>query len=139
MNNEITRCIESMLRSKIIDLSILPERTLEIEPEDAPSMADTIGSISDKLSVVNLKMFWNQEDLYIIRRMSKDEFIEKYGNADGQAKLYDILKRCCDLNVLRNQLIDELDERIFNLASATGMSKEKIDSLRLRAPSHKTY
>lgn len=119
------------------DLGSLPDDYLEIKDEDKPTMADTIGSLADKLAIVNLKMWWNQEILYEIRRLTPEEFDVKY--ADKPRELYAILKRCCDMNVLRSQLIDELDNRFVELARASGVSQEKIESLRLKAPSHKTY
>jgi hypothetical protein len=100
-------------------------------------MADTIGSLVDKLSIVNLKMWWNQELLYEIRRMTVDEFKAKYGGDLG--RVHQILKVCCDMNVLRNQLIDEVDERLARMAKVMGLSKEDLASLRLVAPSHKSY
>jgi hypothetical protein len=118
-------------------LKALPEDYLEIKEEDKPTMADTFGSLTDKLAIVTLKMWWNQEILYEIRRLTREEFDAKYG--DNNSELYDILKRCCDLNVLRSQLIDEIDERLTKLAAAAGISEKEIEQLRLRAPSYKTY
>ena len=85
-------------------------------------MADTIGSLIDKLFTADMKMWNNQEVLYEIRRMSLDEFRKKYFTTDdGCEDLFECLKRCCDLNVQRNQLIDEIDQRVVNLI------EEKID------------
>ena len=51
-------------------------------------MADTLGSIVDKLCTVDLKMWNNQELFYDIRRMSFDEYKEKYfSNPDGAEQL----------------------------------------------------
>ena len=41
-------------------------------------MADTLGNVIDKLVTVDMKMWDNQELLYDIRRMSFDEYKEKY-------------------------------------------------------------
>ena len=72
-------------------------------------MADTLGSLIDKLTTVDLKMWNNQELLYEIRRMSFEEYKAKYFDTeDGAQKLWESLKRACDLNVQRNQLIDEV-------------------------------
>ena len=121
----------------IEDLKKLPDDRLCIEDGDKPSMADTIGSLIDKLSIVNLKMFWNQEILYEIRRMTSDDFIKKYG--DDLQKVHKILKICCDMNVLRSQLIDEINSRIFDIMITLGGSQQDIENLRLVAPSHKSY
>jgi hypothetical protein len=119
------------------DLGNLPDDYLEISEDDRPTMADTIGSLADKLTIVNLKMWWNQEVLYEMRRLTEEEFRNKYeGDID---KIREIIKRCCDMNVLRSQLIDEIDERIARLAAAAGVSPEDISKLRLLAPSHKSY
>jgi hypothetical protein len=115
----------------------LPEGYLEIEEGDHPAMADTVGSLMDKLSIVNLKMWWNQEVLYEIRRMNEAQFTAKYG--ENPIQLQKIIKICCDMNVLRNQLIDEIDGRLAKIAKALGLSKEDIAALRLVAPSHKSY
>ena len=115
----------------------LPGNYLEIEEGDRPSMADTVGSLMDKLSIVNLKMWWNQEILYEIRRMSQEQFVEKYEADLGE--IHRILKICCDMNVLRSQLIDEIDGRLAEIAKTMGLSKEDVTKLRLVAPSHKSY
>jgi hypothetical protein len=73
---------------------------------------ETPGSLIDKLITVDLKMWNNQEALYEIRRMSYDEFHQKY---NGNKELYGILKKACDLNVQRNSLIYELDKLFENL------------------------
>ncbi len=50
----------------------------------------------------------------------------------------DSIKKCCDLNVQRNQLIDEVDEKIIELVqSAT--SGEDLDSGKHIQRKHKTY
>lgn len=73
---------------------------------------ETVGSLVDKLITVSNKMFYNQEFLYEIRRMSLDEFKNIYFNAEKIEELYNKLKLACDLNVQRNDLITEIDETI---------------------------
>ena len=41
-------------------------------------MSDTFGSLIDKLFTVDMKMWNNQEFLYEIRKMSFDEYKQKY-------------------------------------------------------------
>ena len=73
-------------------------------------MSDTLGGLIDKLNTSDLKMWNNQEILYEIRRMSFDEYKEKYFKTEEGAELLWIsLKKACDLNIQRNQLIDEID------------------------------
>ena len=70
-------------------------------------MADTLGGVIDKLFTVDMKLWNSQEFLYTIRKMKFEEFKEKYfSNDDGANILWESLKKTCDLNVQRNQLID---------------------------------
>ena len=102
-------------------------------------MADTLGSLIDKLTTVDLKMWNNQELLYEIRRMTFDEYKAKYFETeDGAQKLWESLKRACDLNVQRNQLIDEVDEKVVEIVSAA-TNGEDLDSGKFIQRSHKTY
>ena len=102
-------------------------------------MADTLGTLIDKLTTVDLKMWNNQELLYEIRRMDFDEYKEKYFNSeDGANKLWNILKKACDLNVQRNQLINEVDEKIIDMFN-TLKKGEELDNGKYLQRSHKTY
>jgi len=102
-------------------------------------MADTLGNIVDKLITVDMKMWNNQELLYEIRRMTFEEYLEKYFKSeDGAEKLWQILKKACDLNVQRNQLINEVDERIIELVNAK-INGEDLDNGKFLQRTHKTY
>lgn len=102
-------------------------------------MADTLGTLIDKLTTVDLKMWNNQELLYEIRRMSFEEYKEKYFlNEKGAEMLWDTLKKACDLNVQRNQLINEVDEKIIEIVNAK-ISGEDLDNGKFLQRSHKTY
>lgn len=102
-------------------------------------MSDTLGSLIDKLSTVDLKMWNNQELLYEIRRMSFDEYKEKYfDNEEGAENLWKCLKKCCDLNVQRNQLIDEVDEKVVEIIQSY-IAGEELDSGKFIQRKHKTY
>ena len=128
---------EVKINSKADLDALLDEDYLEVEEGDHPAMADTIGLLVDKLSIVNLKMWFNQEILYEIRRMTPEEFVAKYG--DDLKRVHHILKVCCDMNVLRNQWIVEIDDRLARVAKVLGASKEDLAALRLVAPSYKSY
>jgi len=93
-------------------------------------MSDTPGSLVDKLITVDQKLWHNQELLYTIRRMTYEEFLERF-SSDGQRELYDWLRKMSDLNTQRNQLIDEFDQ---TLASAI----ETGDVSRIVQRKHKT-
>lgn len=100
---------------------------------------DTLGSLVDKLCTVDLKMWNNQELLYEIRRMNYEQFKAKYGqNEEGLQELWETLKRACDLNVQRNVLIDEIDERVIALVTQA-RAGETLDDGRNVQRKHKTY
>lgn len=102
-------------------------------------MADTLGTLIDKLTTVDLKMWYNQELLYEIRRMNFDEYKEKYfTNETGAELLWDSLKKACDLNVQRNQLINEIDQKIIEIVEAK-IQGEELDNGKFLQRSHKTY
>lgn len=102
-------------------------------------MADTFGGLIDKLITVDMKMWTNQELLYEIRRMTFDEYKQKYfSNEDGAMLLWDCLKKACDLNVQRNQLIDELDQKVVEMVQA-GVSGSDLDAGKFIQRKHKTY
>lgn len=103
---------------------------------------ETLGTLTDKLGVTNLKMWNNQEFLYEIRRSSYAVFCRKFGIVWKQAdeikpegtpfELYTLLKKCCDLNVQRNNLINEVDEKVIEMfkkfAACMGMDDGKINN-----------
>lgn len=102
-------------------------------------MADTLGNIVDKLITIDMKMWDNQEILYEIRKMTFEEYKNKYFDSeDGSKKLWEILKKACDLNVQRNQLINEVDLKIIELIEAK-FNGENLDNGKFLQRSHKTY
>lgn len=102
-------------------------------------MADTLGNVIDKLVTVDMKMWNNQELLYEIRRMTYEEYKNKYFNSEnGAHELWQILKKACDLNVQRNQLINEVDEKIIEIVNSK-ISGEDLDNGKFLQRSHKTY
>jgi len=102
-------------------------------------MADTLGSLIDKMITVDMKMWHNQELLYKIRRMTFDEYKQEYfSSEDGALKLWESLKKACDLNVQRNQLINEVDLKIIQMISEKTKCTDLDDGSFLQR-SHKTY
>lgn len=102
-------------------------------------MADTLGSLIDKLLTVDLKMWNNQEVLYEIRRMSFDEFKAKYLTNDEDAKkLWETFKNGCDLNYQRNVMIDEIDEYIVKMLNDK-LDGVELDNGKYIQRKHKTY
>jgi hypothetical protein len=102
-------------------------------------MSDTLGTLVDKLTTVDLKMWNNQEILYEIRRMSFNDYKTKYFlNEEGANLLWTTLGKACDLNVQRNQLINEIDEKIIEIIN-TKLSGEDLDNGKFLQRAHKTY
>lgn len=91
--------------------------------------SDTLGQLIDKLIIANLKMWFNQEKFYEVRRLNQKEFEEKYANNMGE--LHKILETCADLNIQRNELIECIDERVKSIFDG------KIRNITKK--SHKTY
>jgi hypothetical protein len=100
---------------------------------------DTLGGIVDKLITVDLKMWNNQEIFYTIRKMSFDEYKEKFFKTeDGAKELWEQLKKCCDLNVQRASLVDELDTKLIEIIKAS-INGEDLDNGAFIQRKHKTY
>jgi len=102
-------------------------------------MADTFGGLVDKLITADLKMWNNQEVFYEIRRMTYDQFKEKYlSSEEGSKELWKILGKLADLNLQRNVLIDELDEKLVGLIQQA-INGENLDDGKNIQRKHKTY
>lgn len=97
---------------------------------------ETVGSLIDRLCTVDLKMWNAQEELYKVRRMTFIDFKEYLSTEENQQKIYDVFKKSCDLNYQRNQLIDEIDERLVEMMEA---SKYGVDMSKWVQKKHKTY
>ena len=97
-------------------------------------MSDTFGSLIDKLITVDMKMWNNQEFLYEIRRIPFEDFKKKFcATEEDQLDLYESIKKCCDLNYQRSQLIDEIDTTVIKAL------KGEISPDDLLQLKHKTY
>lgn len=102
-------------------------------------MADTFGGMIDKLITADLKMWNNQEHFYKIRKMSFVEYKEKYfTNEEGAKQLWETLKKLADLNIQRNQLIDELDKKLISLIQSALRGEELDDGKNIQRK-YKTY
>src|SRR5271163_571083 len=88
--------------------------------------SETLGSIIDRLFTIDTKMWINQDLIYEIRRMTFEEYKAKYFETeDGAKSLWDCLKKACDLNIQRNDLIDAIDQKIVE------MIETKVDGQNL--------
>lgn len=101
-------------------------------------MADTIGSLIDKLATVNQKMFLVQEELYVIRKMSFEEFKAAFSSDEGLQKLYLAFKKATDLNVQRQAMILEVDKKVAEVVSAAIRGNDLNDGTFIQ-DQHKTY
>ena len=102
-------------------------------------MADTLGTIIDKMITVDMKMWHNQELLYKIRRMTFEEYKQEYfSSEDGALKLWEYLKKACDLNMQRNQLINEVDIKLIEMMNELKRGLELDNGSNIQR-SHKTY
>jgi len=101
-------------------------------------MADTIGSLIDKLATVNQKMFLAQEELYIVRKMSFEEFKIVYGTEEGMKKLFNAFQKSMDLNVQRQAMILEVDKKVAEVVSAA-VKGDDLDNGTFIQNQHKTY
>jgi hypothetical protein len=102
-------------------------------------MADTLGSLIDKLATINNKMFMAQEDLYQIRRMSFEEFKTTFGDSDEKLrKVYEYFKKATDLNIQRQAIILEVDKKMIEVIVAA-VKNEDLDNGSFVQDQHKTY
>lgn len=102
-------------------------------------MSDTVGSLVDKLFTVDTKMWNNQEALHEINRHDFDWFKNRFlkDNA-SMLELFTTLKKVCNLNLQRTNLITEIDKQLVILVEA-GLKGEDLHSPRFVVDSHKTY
>ena len=102
-------------------------------------MADTVGSLVDKITTANNKLFATQDKLFGIRKMSFEEFKETYGTSDEKLQVvYDYFKKAADLNVQRQALILELDKKLIEIVSAA-VKGENLENGSFVQDQHKTY
>lgn len=102
-------------------------------------MSSTVGQLIDTLSIVQLKMWWAQEHVYEIRKMTLEEFKEKYWSTpEGAEKIYQYLQKACDLNLQRNQIINEIDETLIKIVQSA-INGESLDDGKYIRNQHKTY
>jgi len=102
-------------------------------------MSDTIGSLIDKLCTASHKMYDAQSELYVVRKMSFEEFKEQFGADDDKLKvLYDYFHRATNLNLQRQAMILEVDKKIVELVVASTKG-DNLDNGVFIQDQHKTY
>ena len=103
-----------------------------VQSEGIKEDMDTLGSLCDKLSIVTVRMWHAQDDLYRFRRMTPEEWQEEFG--DDPDKVRQILVRACELNLQRNQLTDEIDQ-----LHSDSLAMDEEEKKKLVAKKHKQY
>jgi len=98
---------------------------------------DTVGGLIDKLITVDTKMWYAQEDFYKIRHMTFSEFSDIYYNERGIKELWKLFQKGIDLNLQRNEIIDEIDITLVEMMKALINGKE-IEGKYIQRK-HKTY
>lgn len=92
---------------------LIDKTALDTLDENNPKAGDRLSDLIDKLSHVTIQMWNNQDTLYKIRHMSRDEFVATYG--ENISEIQNIVKRCCDLNVQRANLMDAIDLELLKI------------------------
>lgn len=95
-------------------------------------MADTIGSIIDKICTANNKMFMEQEKVYEIKRMTFEQFKLIYSNEEKLKELHDFFIKSAILNLQRNAAIDEIDTRLVKMIQDYSNGKELDDGSNIQ-------
>ena len=86
-------------------------------------MADTLGGVIDKLLTADLKMS-NQKVLGEVVDMNFEDFKKKFSNEEDLKELWSSLKKCSDLSSQKDQLINEIDEKIREMIDAAKSGKD---------------
>ena len=103
----------SKIMSNDFSVSWVDMLPLEVLPDNDPCDTDSIGELINKLSSVTIQMWNNQDLLYKIRFMSAKEFENAY--KEDMGGLHSLIRRACDLNVQRANIIDAIDKAILTL------------------------
>ena len=62
---------------------------------------DSAASLVDKISILNNKLWFKQDLLYKIRKMSEEEFLTEYSTKEKMIELFRVFKDATDLNFQR--------------------------------------
>lgn len=95
----------------ISDQELLECSILDPLPDNQPQTTDTLSDLIYKLSCTTNQMWYSQDILYKIRFMDAPTFMKEYGS--NAVELHKILKRACDLNVQRANLMDAIDLKLL--------------------------
>lgn len=99
---------------------------------------ETLGQLTDRLDVANLKMWWAQENLYQVRHMTFEQFKQEFGTEEGLQEIWEYFKKATDLNIQRNNLIDDIDKFVAKLIVTLRPDLDPVE-LGFVQIKHKTY
>lgn len=87
-------------------------------------MADTLGSLIDKLCTVDTKM-WNVQEFYynFPKKYTKEKFLRDFSNPKKLEVLYEKISKQADLNFQRADLVDEIDALVARAIKTGDISK----------------
>ncbi len=87
-------------------------------------MADTLGSLIDKLCTVDMKLWSVMEFYYLFpKQYSQEEFLKVFSHPKKLRMLYDKVAKQTDLNVQRANLIDEIDQLVAGSIKSGDVSR----------------
>jgi hypothetical protein len=101
-------------------------------------MSDTLGSLCDKISIVNNKLFNYQQDLYRIRKMTEEQFLNEFSTQEKLKELFKVFQSATDLNFQRSSLSNEIDLKVIEMIEAA-MKGEDLDQPKFLSRARKTY
>lgn len=96
------------------------------------------GSLVDKISVINKKIYEKQDILYKIRKMNQEQFLSEYSTKEKLIELFCVFQSATDLNYQRSVLVTELDQKLIDLVRA-GLRGEDLEQPAFIAKAHKSY
>lgn len=82
-------------------------------------MSDSLGSLVDKLSVTNMKIWHVQDFIYRVSKMTADDFAKL-----PPAEVHGEIQKLAWLNLDRNRLMTEIDE---SLHAAVTSGKTQVE------------
>lgn len=103
-----------------------------VEVEGKKDNMDTLGNLVDKLAIVTTRMWHAQDELYRYRKMNSVEWVSEFHKDPD--KVRHSLARACDLNLQRNQLMDEIDQLFVK-----SLEMDPEERKKLIVKKHKQY
>jgi hypothetical protein len=100
-------------------------------------MADTLGSMIDKICTINQKMYLTQSEF--LDNLSFDDFKNNYASTDdGLKKIFDCFKKTADLDLQLKGLLSEFDCKVEEIIESS-LGGNDLDDGKFVQRQHKTY